>query len=159
MSEILQILTEYISIILCLHTFSKAKKRVNLLNIIFGILIVGMLSCIGKCNERNILLAILVYFIFLLYVKRELENRWLLALKTWGFMMVTMPSLQLGMYIIIKIIFKYSISDMGVSIIANVIICIFFMLWNENLISTIMIKIRKRLWIIAAIVFVIISVC
>lgn len=153
--RLLQIITEYIGIILCLHTFAKVKKEVNRYNVLFGIVDVIILLYIDKYAPKNMLFMFAVYFLFLIYVKIRLENRWSRAVKTWGCMLVMMPSLQLSIYFLLKSIIKTSMSAMTVSIMVNIFICMFFGLWNEKLISIFIMKVKEKIGIILSICFMI----
>ena len=154
MSEIISILSEYISIIVCMHTYTKAPKKVNAFNSILCVLNAVILLVMEKYSGINNVIVILMYFTFLLYAKVKLVNKWFDAIKAWILMLVTIPSLQLGLYIIIKTFFKSNINDRFTAIIANITISVFFVFWKEKIFSRIVVWLRRKIWIIVAIAFI-----
>lgn len=154
MSDVICMLTEYIGIILCLHAVSNVKRKINLFNVILGMINVGILSYIDRCEDKKTLVVLLLYFLILIYVKVKLEQSWLNAVKIWGIMMVVIPSLQAGLYLTLKLCLKTSVSVINVSIVSNILICLFFFFWNEKRVALIISKIRNKLWIIIATMFI-----
>lgn len=154
MIKLISILSEYISIILCLHAYAKAPKKINTFNSILCVLNAVILLVMEKYNSRNTTVVILLYLALLLYVKVKLENKWFAAIKAWSLMLVTIPSLQLGLYIVLKTFFKSNINDRLTSIIANITIILFFIIWKEKIFSKIITGLRRQIWIMVTIVFI-----
>lgn len=152
MSDVICMLTEYMGIILCLHAFANAKREINIFNSIFCILNVGMFYLGEKFSSKSILMSLMVYAVCLIYVRAKLEDKWLKVFKIWGLMMVIIPSLQVGFYIIIRISFKNSISAKTGSILANVLICVLFYFWSENRFYLVASYLKRKIWMIIIIV-------
>lgn len=153
MIEVICRVTEYIGVMLCLHAFANAKREINVFNVILGVINVGVLSYIDRYSDKRTLVVMLLYFTIFLYVKVKLEQSWFNAVKIWGIMMVVIPSLQLGIYLIIKICLKTCMSDGVASIVTNILIGILFYLWNEKYFFVVVISIRKRIWFIISTIF------
>ncbi len=154
MSEFVCMLTEYIGIILCLHAFTKVRKEINLFNIILGVINVSALSYIDRYSDKRIFVVMLLFLTIFLYVKMKLEQSWFNAVKIWGIMMVVIPSLQLGLYTVMKMCFKSSVSPVIASAISNILMCVLFYFWNEKFLATLVMKIRRKLWGMAALIFI-----
>ena len=153
MSERVGRLMEYVGSILCVHAFSNVKKEINVFNVILGVINISVLSYIDRySNIRNLVLVVL-YLTFFIYIKAKLEQSWLNTMKVWGIMMVVIPSLQAGVYIALKLCFKTSLSAINASIVSNILICMLFCFWNERRFSLLISKIRNKLWIIIATLF------
>lgn len=156
MSEVISILSEYISIILCLHMLARVKREINIFNFILGIIDVGLLLYMGRNNCRNILLIVILYIVFAVYVKVRLVSKWSQAFKIWGIMMLIIPSLQLGAYILIQGCFRNRIGYVEVSMIANIILCLLLGFWNERIFTWFVTNVKRRIWIILITAFIIV---
>lgn len=151
--KLVQIITEYIGIILCLHTFAKVKKEVNIYNILFGILDIVLVLCMDKYPSISLICKAVLFLLFLVYALCCLEKKLGRALKIWGYMMVIMPSLQLGFYFVIKIILKDRLNDIQVSVIVSVIICILMYGGSERVVKYFITFFRERMKLLLIILF------
>lgn len=154
MSEFICRVTEYIGVMLCLHAFANAKREINVFNVILGVINVGVLSYIDRYSDKKTLVVLLLYFTIFLYVKLKLKQSWFNAVKIWGIMMVLVPSLQLGLYTIMKMCFRSGVSPVVASVISNILMCTLFYFWNEKFFVTLVMKIRRKLWAMAALIFI-----
>ncbi|MBQ7943931.1 MAG: GHKL domain-containing protein [Lachnospiraceae bacterium] len=153
MIKLVQIIAEYIGIILCLHVIAKEKKEINIYNVIVFFLNVIIWLYIDKGTPNSMLLNMVIYFLLFAYTRMCLVKKCFEALKVWGIMMLVIPSLQLSIYFILKMIFKESFDAMQASIITNLIICSFFWLWKDKYYSAIIILLKRHLILILTILF------
>ncbi len=151
--RLVQIITEYVGIILCLHTFAKAKKIVNIYNILFGILDILLALCMDKYPFISLVFKVVLFLMFLLYILCCLERKLGRALKIWGCMMLIIPILQLSVYFVIKVILKEWLDDFQVSIITNIVICLLFGVWNKKCLKGVISFFRRRLGIFVVTIF------
>lgn len=153
MIRLVQIITEYVGIILCLHTFAKVKKEVNIYNILFCVLDIVLVVSMDKYPSMSLLLKAVLFLMFLLYVLCCLEKKLGRAFKIWGYMMVMIPSLQLGGYFVLKVLFKGRLNDIQVSIIVNLIICIFMYCESDRVVKEGINFLRKRMKLMLIVFF------
>lgn len=130
--NVVEIFTEYLSVILCEHKI--AKKKVILDRYFWMFFLLDLLSVLlaHKYREEHGWLMLLVYVNFFVYVRLRLSEKWTEAIKIFGIMLILIPSLQILVYFSIKFLLNpFSIEQIK-GILVNCIICILIMTWKKN---------------------------
>lgn len=119
--SLLEILTEYISIIFCLHKVTEKKIIIDKYVLLFFIVELFTVLVAERYRSQYSWIMILVYIIFLAYTKKRLCEKWSEAIKGFCITIIIIPSMQLIMYFATKFIYD-SIIDNNVSgILINVL--------------------------------------
>lgn len=130
----IEILLEYISIILCLYKIAKIKFRLNYWLIIMFLIEVFLFGLNGMRKipvEYEFCIVILQF----LYTKLYLKKSWKNALTIYGTMLITVMILQLLCFYILKIL-SINIRNIEYSgILVNIIICVVIWLWKDKYIK------------------------
>lgn len=130
--RLLEILTEYLSIILCMHKAAKKKITIDRYVLIYSIVnIVSIFLAQQYKNECN-WLRLIVYANFLVYCKKQLVSKWSECIKVFGIMFITIPSLQLVIYFGTKFMFKDYTARYEYGIVVNCLICFIILIWHER---------------------------
>lgn len=133
--NVVEIFTEYLSVILCEHKIAKKKVAFDRYFWMFFLLnLFSILLAYRYLNEHGWLM-LLVYVNFYIYVKLRLADNWLDSLKIFGKMFILIPCLQLISFYCIKIIlFILGISQEKyvIGILANCVICMTIIMWKKQ---------------------------
>ena len=127
----MEILLEYISIILCIHRVCQKKVKID--KWILG-LFVFELSTIFLIEVEKIPAfgKMLIYVVLLLYIRTHVVNSWVAVIKVYGITLVSVTALQLIVYYLLKILHFSLINTRFGGIIINSIIFVIVLLWNKN---------------------------
>lgn len=130
--NVIEIFTEYLSIIMCMHKI--AKKKVTLDRYVWMFFLLDLFSVLlaHKYREEHSWLMMIVYVNFFVYVKMRLSERWTDAIKVFGAMLFLIPSLQLIIYYGIKYIFTPAVSEQVKGIIVNCVSCLLLIIWKKE---------------------------
>lgn len=103
--NVIEIFTEYLSVIFCVHRI--AKKKITLDKYVWMFFLLDLFSILlaHKYREEHGWLMMVTYINFFVYVKMRINKGWIDALKVWGIMLIIIPSMQIVLYYCIKFIF------------------------------------------------------
>ena len=111
--SLVEILTEYLSIAFCMQKAAGEKIKIDKYATIFAILNFIILFLIQKYRQDHSWIIIIVYLNYFAYAKIRLASKWIQAVKAFGIMLITIPSLQLIVYYLTKICFVARIWHIG----------------------------------------------
>lgn len=132
--NVIEIFTEYLSVILYVHKIAKKKLIFDRYIVMFFILDLISVLVTHKYREECGWFMWLVYANFFAYIKLRLNEKWTDALKVFGIMFILIPSMQLLIYYFIKwliYIFEIEQNNNVIGIEANCLICV-LMLWEKK---------------------------
>lgn len=137
----LEIFTEYISIILCIHKAAGKRIRLNWWSL-FDFVCWLMLIFMG---EKIVFGKLLPYVYLFVYTRIRVADTWKKTVKPFCIMMCTIPMLQLLIYSIIgDIMVRLNVFNVYlVAIIVNVLIVIFLFLWKKKYLFVLMDAVTK----------------
>lgn len=137
--KFLQIFTEYISIILCIHKYAKEKVKVSWNSLFEAILYVMLVFVIGDISYGKMV----IYTYLFLYSKIKIVKTWKQLIISFCMMICTIPMLQIIIYTVIgrEAMKVFDVSTVGV-IISTLIIIILFV-WKEKYLMIIMDMVTK----------------
>lgn len=154
----LRVLTEYISISLCLHKVTNRKVEIKKESFmyIFIYIILLYLSMFSKW------LSILTYGYWFAYTRMKLTDNFKSTLKAFGIMIITIPTMQLFLYMIFVNILKSWIKNniflIAIEILINIILCIVMLFWKKGYLYDLGIKVKKiniiAIFCIVSVIFV-----
>lgn len=133
--NVIEIFTEYLSIILCLHKVANKKIIIDKYVIAFGLLNMLSVFVSHRYYQECSWLMLIMYINFIVYVRLRLAQTWRDIVKIFGLMLIIIPSLQLICFFFIKFIFNVfsiTINELLMGILANCIICILVICWKEE---------------------------
>ena len=145
----IEMLLEYVCIILCIHRIAKKKVRINeclvLTALTEWILIVLL-------NKKALLLPVklLIYFSILVYIKRYVVKRWGQAVKLFILVTIVIFSCQLFFLYMVTI---FCDNEQYIGMIVNVLIGMVMLFWKEIYWKSILKRLNNRLGLVI-IVFV-----
>lgn len=148
MSEIIQALTEYISIILCLHRLARKNIEIGLWEIIFLLISMMCLRTANKYDDLYFPILTIAYLLFIPYIRFRIVEKRRDVLRVWLLMMVIIPSMQIGMYYLVKMCLGVWVETLQRSIISNILICFILVWWNERHILPIINRIKNSFGIL-----------
>lgn len=141
--SLLEIFTEYMSIVFCMHKAARKKIVLDKYIIFFyGINLISILVSY-KYEHMYSWSRILVLINLFMYGKARLCDKWIEAGKVFGIMLITIPSLQLVLYFGTKFIYESLISEKASGILINCIICMMLFLWNPEKLNPIARVVKK----------------
>lgn len=132
--NVVEIFTEYLSVILCEHKIAKKKIALDRYFWMFFLLDLFSILLAHEYREEHGWLMMLVYVNFFVYVKMRLCKKWADAVKVFGGMLILIPSMQLVIYYFVKFIlyiFDIMQSNGVIGIEVNCIICM-LMMWGRK---------------------------
>ena len=143
-----EIITEYISIVLCIHRVAGKRVKVNWQELFCLVCYIVIVFVSRSFNFGKILL----YIDFLIYTRVRVADTWKNSIKSFFIMMCTIPMLQLLLYgVISDIVQDVSSICLTVAIIINILIIIFLLAWKEKYLSVlanIIIKFNKVVFLV-----------
>lgn len=123
----IEMLLEYISIILCIHRIARERVRIN-----YGMILIFLLEWGFLYTDNEFIIQIgqsVIYVCLLVYTKKEVVYDWRVALKVYGTMVLIIVALQLmGLFLVVR--FYNNKEYYGVVI--NTVICLVIFLWKEK---------------------------
>lgn len=154
--NVVEIFTEYLSIILCMHKIAKKKVVLDRYFWMFFLLDLSSILLAHKYREEHGWLMILVYVNFFVYAKMRLCKKWSETVKVFGIMLILIPSMQLVMYYFMKLIARttnISYNNMLIGLEGNSLICILLILCKKEYILIVVKGIVKSKSIIVLFIF------
>ena len=130
--NVIEIFTEYLSVIFCVHRI--AKKKITLDKYVWMFFLLDLFSILlaHKYREEHGWLMMVTYINFFVYVKMRINKKWAEALKVFCIMLIMIPSLQMIIYFSIKFILDLFSMEQAKGIFVNCIICILIKGWKKN---------------------------
>lgn len=154
--NVVEIFTEYLSVILCEHKIAKKKLVLDRYFGMFFLLDLFSILLAHEYREEHGWLMMLVYVNFFAYVKMRLCQKWTEAIKVFGGMFILIPSMQLVIYYFIKFISNatdISQNNMLLGLECNCLICILLILCKKEYIFMVAKGIVKSKSIIVLFIF------
>lgn len=151
--NVIEIFIEYMSVIICLHKAAKKKMVIDQYILLFFVLSVLSVFLAHIYREEYWWLMLITYTNLLIYTKLRLCPKWIQALKVFGIMIITIPSLELVVYFSTKFIFEQLLSKFQYGILINCLVCLIVILWKEKYFFIIAKKIKKSSGIFLVIIF------
>lgn len=151
----MEILFEYISIILCIQKIAKHKFKIDY----WLIALLTLDWLLMMLISENIILPygrLLIHMCLLMYTKRKVAGTWNKAIGIYGTSLIIIMSLQILLYYLFKIFLVSGVVVQYKEIISNMIICCFFFLWKEEYSKVIAQFVYKRKRIIIALMYAIV---
>lgn len=125
-------ITEYIGIILCIHKIAKKSIKINWVSL-FDF---ACYTVILYIREKYNFIELLLYIYLFVYTRIRVADSWKHAIKTYIVAMCSISMLQLIVYgIISDIVQDTSSIFVTVTIIINVLIILFLIVWKEKYLS------------------------
>lgn len=154
----IELLLEYIGIILCIYRIEKQKPKldwqiVGILGLDWVIMFGQMLEDVRKWNK------LLIYILLLLYMKAHFKNTWAKTLQRYGVMFVTIPTLQIIFYYGIKILFPSMLLTDYKGIVINAFSCLVLFMYKEEKIKRVITKITVRKEFIIIVLYALPIIC
>lgn len=138
-----KMITEYISIILCLHKVAKKPIKINWRSL-FDFACCAILLYIG---EKNNFSKIFLHAYLLIYTRIRVADNWKHTIKSYVVAMCTISMMQLLLYGVVSDIMPEIVNIyLLAAIIINILIIIFLIVWKEkylNMFMNIIIRFRK----------------
>ncbi len=154
--NVVEIFTEYLSVILCEHKIAKKKIALDRYFWMFFLLDLFSILLAHEYREEHGWLMMLVYVNFFVYVKMRLCKKWADAVKVFGGMLILIPSMQIVIYFGIKFLLTPLCIEQIKGIIVNCVICIVIKKWKKNHLLVAMKRVDKSSSTIIIFVFCII---
>ena len=132
--NVIEIFTEYLSVIFCVHKIAKKKIVIDRYVWMFFVLDLFSVFLAHKYSEEYGYIMIIVYVNFFVYVKMRLSNKWIDAIKVFATMFILLPSIQLVIYYFIKFVtYRLNIEQKNnlIGIVGNCFICA-MLLWGRK---------------------------
>lgn len=148
MSEFIYVLSEYISIILCLHRLAKKRIKIGTYEIVFGLITMICIGMVYIFNDLHFHVSLIIYLLYIPYIRLKLAVNKRETLRIWLIMLVIIPSMQICVYYLTKMCFGLWIGALERSILANVFICFVLVWWKERYTLFVMNKLRKGVGIV-----------
>lgn len=141
--NVLEVITEFIGIILCLHKSSGKEIHIDRYVVTFSFFeICGVLVArLGGVEYRWVVG--LVYVAIMLYVRLRLADTIWQMLKIFGIMVITLPSLQLLIYYATKFIFVDKLLSNEHGILINIGIIVIISIWKWKYLIYCINRLRK----------------
>lgn len=159
--NVIEIFTEYLSIIFCLHRIAKKKIVIDKYVVIFSVINLLSVFMAYKYQEECRYLMLIMYINFLIYTKMRLTEKWEAAIKIFVIMFIVIPYLQLVVFYFVKFIFivlNIKQNRYIVGIVVNCLICLLIFLWKREFISFFAAGLRKFKGIFIAFLYVFLAV-
>lgn len=145
----IEMLLEYVCIILCIYRIAKEKVRINKCLILIFLLEWVLATLVNK-GAMSLQVKLLIYLSILIYTKRYVVKNWGNTIKVYALMTVVIFSLQLIFLYIVTIFFD---NEQYVGMVINILIAMFLILWNEKYWKHILKRLNNKLGLVI-IVFV-----
>ena len=146
-----EIITEYISIILCIHKIARNRIRISWQSLFFFACYVILIYL----REKYGLSRLFLYAYLLVYTRIRVADTWKIAIKAYAVTMCVIPMLQLLLYAIISNKVLKTFNGYFKGMIINTLIVLLLLMWKERyltiLINTIT-KFRKVVFFVLLII-------
>lgn len=152
----IEILLEYISIILCIHKISDVKIKINKWNI--GLFCIDYIAMMGvSYGILSPFCRCIVYGLIVIYIKIATDKEWNKSISIFGSVMMIMISLQFIIFYFLKILhFDFVVVEPGSLI--NLVICVLVCTWKQQYFYAIVKYINSVKGIIISMLYVLIFV-
>lgn len=129
--KFVEIFTEYLSIIFCIHKIDRKKIKVGYESILYLGIYLVLIVLSNKINY----LKILCYLYWFVYIKLHISDNMKKVIKSFFFMIVLVPSMQVIIYSLLGKILVGKISFEVIGILVNITICLLIILWKKEYLS------------------------
>ncbi len=138
----MELLFEYMAIVLCIHKVAKKKVKINL-----WLFLPFFAECIFVvCNNMTAMPTLCRFVIFsgiFLYIRVKVVDSWKETINVCGIMMIIVMALQVLQYYILSFIVKEMFIIKFQGIIVNFNICILCLFWKEKYKNIIIVRLSK----------------
>lgn len=150
----IEILLEYVSIVLCIHKLAGLKVGINKWNIVLGAIdyIVMLLVSYGIISPY---IRCVIYALIVIYVKLVVKESWNKAISIFGSVMITIVSLQFTMFYLSKIM---RLDSTNPGILINGMICVVCCIWRQRYFFSIIKYLNAAKGIIISLLYVLVFV-
>jgi len=149
--KVLEIFTEYLSVILCIHKVARKKVEINWYSLLDFICCL-LLIYVGE----NVSFGKLILYVYLFaYIKIRVTGTWKQTVKSFAITMCLVPILELLLYAIISDKFPKTFDPYLRGLIINSLIILGFLLWKEKYLTiliNIITKFKKVIFLILLII-------
>ena len=137
--KVLEVFTEYIGIMLCIHRVAGKKIKVNWSSL-FDLACYMLIAFVVE----NISFGKLVIYAYLfVYVRLRIVDTWKQTIKSFAMTMCIIPILELLLYAVISDITPDIFSIYFWAVIINILIILIFMVWKEKYLTVLIDKVTK----------------
>lgn len=151
----IEILLEYICLMLCSYTIAKKEIKVNnkiVLLFISELIIMQAIAC-GIVEQQ---FKLLVHCLLFIYVRKELAKTWNNTIRIYGIMLIVLMILQIVGYYIIRIFLNKMVDTDYTGTIINLFACIIVYMWRTHYNKLVDEKINSKKYIIIILIFLIV---
>lgn len=138
----MEMLFEYICLVLCIHKIAGKKVQINLW-VILPFLMEWILVVLSSIFKISLGYKFIVVAGILLYIKVKVVGTWKKAVNVCGTMLIIILSLQVMQYYLFKFLILESVFGEYEGIIVNINICLLLLLWKEKYGNIVISKINK----------------
>lgn len=138
----MEMLFEYMSLVLCIHKIAGKKVQINLW-VILPFLMEWILAVLSSIFKISLGYKFIVVAGILLYIKVKVVGTWKKAVNVCGTMLIIILSLQVMQYYLFKFLTLESVFGEYEGIIVNINICLLLFLWKEKYGNIVISKINK----------------
>ena len=151
----IEMLLEYVCLIICLHKMSKNKIKFDLVVISIGFFewIIVQAMAFGILAQS---FKFLIHVCLLVYTRKKLVDGWVKATRVYGIMLIVLMTLQIVGYYLLRIFSAKVIGYEYRGIIINVFICVLISAWRDKYNEKIIQKINKYKYGIIILIFLLI---
>lgn len=129
--KVLEIFTEYISIILCMYKIAGKKNKISWKSLVYIICYIIMAFAVENVSFGKLV----IYAYLFIYARLRIVDTWKQIIKPFVIMMCAIPMLQLLLYAAIGEGMVKIFSIYSVIIIINILISTFFIVWKEEYVA------------------------
>lgn len=130
--SLLEIFTEYMSIAFCMQRAAGKKILLDRYVMMFSILNFVSIFLAQRYHQKYDWIMFIVYINYFAYIKLRLTTKWMEAIKIFGIMLITIPSLQLVIYYLTKFAFDQLTTRHEYGVLVNCLVCILILGWKEK---------------------------
>ncbi len=150
--RMVELLLEYMSLILCIHKIAK-KKITFCMWLIVPFLLEGIWVLWSNGDTMPVGYKLFIFGGLFIYTKIKVTDTWHKAINVFGTMLIVIMFLQLLQYYLFKLVTQeFYITRYG-EIIANINICLLIMLWRGEYGRIIVAKLNKIRGVIITVIF------
>lgn len=145
--KILEVFTEYISIVLCIHKVAEKKIKISWLSFLNVVLYMLIAFSIESLSFNKLV----IYTYLFLYIRIRVVDTWKQAMKPFVTMMCAIPMLQLLIYALVSEKMQEMFDVYFIVIAINFFIIVLFLIWKQkylNVLMNIVTKYRKVIFLI-----------
>lgn len=137
--KFLEIFTEYISIIFCIHRVAEKQFKISWRSLLDFVIYMILMFIAESINLGKVIL----YMYWFLFMRVRVADTWKKTLKSYCIMMCVVPMLQLLVYAAVGETLAKIFSMYLVMIIVNILIILLFALWKEKYITILINTVTK----------------